>query len=258
MNDTLVGWGQRAHRGCAGLPGAPKLHSMDTRFSLFLIGLAALLAALTWGTSDAGPCSLPIAVAATTGKEATSCAEFWLNRYQTLLSAALAFATAIVAAALLWEQLRANRLQANAALGNLEPEFSIDWAFNIGSSEGQLDDAILRIQNLNRAPITLRRVRLVRPIAAMALHEPEDARGSSPPISVQKISESDVRLNRWIPGRDPAGGAAIEVIQIVLGEEGDPSRSGTEEEVTLAIEYRLHGGTVDLRHVEVTGLVRRR
>lgn len=231
---------------------------MDTRFSLFLVGLFALLVALTWGTSDAGPCSLPIAVSAMAGDQATTCLEFWLNRYQTLLSAALAFATAALAAALLWEQLRANRLQADAALGNIPPEFSIDWALNIGSSEGQLDDAILRIQNFNRAPITLRRVRLVRPVAAMALHEPEDARGASPEISVEKISECDVRLNRWIPGRDPAGGAAIEVIQIVLGEEGDPSRSGMEEEVTLAIEYRLHGSTVDVRQVEVTGLVRRR
>jgi len=208
---------------------------MDTRFSLFLVGLFVLLAALTWGTSDTGPCSLPIAVAATTGKEATTCVEFWANRYQTLASALLAFATAALAAALLWKQLKANQLQADAALGNVTPEFSIDWSFSMGASEGELDYALLRIQNHNSAPITLRRVRLIRPVAAIALHEPEDARGKSPVIKVEKVSDIEVRLSRWIPGRDPAGGATTEVIRIVLGEEGDPSRSGAEEEVTLAI-----------------------
>lgn len=231
---------------------------MDTRFSLFLIGLAALLAALTWGTSDIGPCSLPIAVAAMTGDQATTCTEFWLNRYQTLLSAALAFATAALAAALLWKQLRANRLQADAALGNIDPEFSVDWDFNIGSSEGELDDAILRVQNWNRRPISLRRILLVRPEAAILLQEFEAVRGVSPNIGVDQISDAEVAFNRWIPGRDPAGGAAIVFLRIVMGEQGDRSRSGTEEEITLRIDYRLHGSTVDLRQVEVTGLVRRR
>lgn len=231
---------------------------MDTRFSLFLVALFGLLAAFTWGPADTGPCSLPIAVAAVTGDQATTCLEFWANRYQTLLSAALAFATAALAAALLWKQLKANRLQADAALGNVDAEFSVDWTYCMGASEGELDDAVLRIQNHNRRPISLRRIELVRPAAAMLLQEFQPVRGVSSDISAEWLANNAFAINRWISGRDPAGGAAVDIIRIVMGDEGDMSRSGIEEEVTLRIDYRLHGGTVDLRQVEVTGLVRRR
>ncbi|WP_162596327.1 hypothetical protein [Methylobacterium sp. 17Sr1-1] len=43
------------------------------------------------------------------------CIEFWLNRYQALASALLAFGVAAVAAYLVWGQLKANQIQARAA-----------------------------------------------------------------------------------------------------------------------------------------------
>ncbi|GAA0267612.1 hypothetical protein GCM10008965_39560 [Methylorubrum aminovorans] len=62
--------------------------------------MLALLLGFTWGTSQTGLCSSEYVLAVLkerTKDGALNCFEFWFNRYQTLVAAALAFATAAVA-----------------------------------------------------------------------------------------------------------------------------------------------------------------
>ncbi|MFC6792738.1 hypothetical protein ACFQE0_26160 [Methylobacterium komagatae] len=70
---------------------------MDWRFSSFLIFLFALLFAVPWATSDTGLCGIAIAQKAMTGEDATTCFEFWLNRYQTLVGTLIALSAALLA-----------------------------------------------------------------------------------------------------------------------------------------------------------------
>ncbi|MGU3467543.1 hypothetical protein ACLBXO_22105 [Methylobacterium sp. C33D] len=69
---------------------------MDWRFSTFLLFLFALLVGVPWATSEAGLCGLAIVTKATSGAEATTCFEFWLNRYQTMLAVIAAVVTAVI------------------------------------------------------------------------------------------------------------------------------------------------------------------
>ncbi|QGY01492.1 hypothetical protein MMSR116_05930 [Methylobacterium mesophilicum SR1.6/6] len=203
-------------------------------------------------------CDLTFVQKAITDGQAAGCVEFWLNRYQTLLSGILALASAIIAAILLQRQVAANRLQVAAATGDLDPDFFLEWDTSFDGSAGDLEDGILRIQNYNRRPISLRRIQIISPRAGFIPAEFEIGKGGAKGIRVDQIDGSTFAFNRWIQGRDPVGGAVIDVIRLMITDEGDPDLSGTDQEVRVRVDYQLLGNPTEARQVDVRGLIRRR
>lgn len=72
-------------------------HHMDWRFSTFILFLLAMLIGIPWATSETGICSSKFVLDVLkqeTKDGALNCFEFWFNRYQTLLGAAVALGAA--------------------------------------------------------------------------------------------------------------------------------------------------------------------
>jgi hypothetical protein len=203
-------------------------------------------------------CDLVVVQRAIAEGQAAGCAEFWLNRYQTLLSGLLALASAIIAAILLQRQLAANRLQVAAATGDLDPDFFLEWDTSFDGSAGDLEDGILRIQNYNRRPISLRKIQVVSPRAGFIPAEFEIGKDGAKGIRVEQIDGSTFVFNRWIQGRDPVGGAVADVLRLMITDGGDPALSGTDQPVHVRVDYHLLGNPTEARQVDVHGLIRRR
>jgi hypothetical protein len=80
---------------------------------------ALVLFAVIYGLAHMPWCDLPIARAAATGDQATTCAEFWINRYQSAIAAIVTVLATLVAAVFtarfVWRQTLENRRQSDAA-----------------------------------------------------------------------------------------------------------------------------------------------
>ena len=70
----------------------------------------------SWLMMDKLICPLPAYIWDKDYKSAPPCLEFWINRYQTVLAAAIAFVTAVIAARPVYHQLREQRRQSNRIL----------------------------------------------------------------------------------------------------------------------------------------------
>ncbi|MCJ2115943.1 hypothetical protein MKK65_04935 [Methylobacterium sp. J-001] len=234
---------------------------MDWRFSTFLLMLLAMLIWFSIAPINETMCSSEYVLGVLrdhTKDSALNCFDFWLNRYQTLLSGVLALASAIIAAILLQRQLTANRMQVAAAIGDLDPDFFLEWDTSFDGGSGDLEDGILRIQNYNRRPISLRRIEMMCPRAAFIPAELNIGSEGARKLRVEQIDGSTFAFNRWIEGRDPVGGAVVDVLRLMIVDYGEPALSGTDQEVHVRIDYHLLGNPTEARRVDVHGLIRRR
>lgn len=73
---------------------------------------ASILAIAVWSTISPGLCDNEMLTSAVATHQAAWCAEFWLNRYQTLIAAMMALLVAIVTGVLLYRQWVEARAQA--------------------------------------------------------------------------------------------------------------------------------------------------
>jgi hypothetical protein len=222
--------------------------------------VALLILALETGAMDL--CG-PSKAAVTPGAEAPALcyAEFWLNRYQTLIAAVVALGAAVYAGLPAWRQLRATEQQLAALMGDLPPDMWVDWEIEAGSGPGQLENAVLTIVNRNRRALRVRCVRLLKPRGVpFSLYE------WKPPHIPKKDPLRDESLDgaTWdgdylVPGRDEGGaGPRAASLLAMFGDHADEGKAGADEMVRFQVEFDLLGSTIQRHKTEVSGEVRRR
>ncbi|WP_196773955.1 hypothetical protein [Methylorubrum extorquens] len=87
---------------------------MDIRFSSFVLGMFGFLFFWSWATSTEGFCGIEY-INNLAHKEGTNCLEFFINRYQTLITGILALTAAIITALVYYYQLKEMQKQSKLA-----------------------------------------------------------------------------------------------------------------------------------------------
>jgi hypothetical protein len=133
---------------------------------LFGAVMIAVLLGIIWSTAEPGLCGIPIAAAALRDNQATWCFEFWLNRYQQLITGMLSLAAAILAALFVWKQIKTAEEQLKITAGFIEPEF---WLtpdpdeYTDNDAVGKIVNHLLSCANQNRSTIELISIKLIEP-----------------------------------------------------------------------------------------------
>lgn len=132
---------------------------MDLRFVAFVVGMFALLLGWTWAT-DVGGCSLPMVRKATdviNNPEATTCLEFWINRYQTLIGAITSIGAAIYAAYWVSKQIRRTDKQIALTRAQLSGDFTSVLRNRIENAKIAIKDIQDHIKEIDRHYTGIRR-----------------------------------------------------------------------------------------------------
>jgi hypothetical protein len=237
------------------------MSSFGRRLAVLAAVLPLALIALAIETGNIDLCSPAEAAGPLKPGDPAACfIEFWLNRYQTMISAFVALFAAFVAANPSWRQLA-------VLTGDVPPDFWVDWSLEPGSGEGQLENALLKVLNRNRRAMRIRRIRLVEPLEipiwifepAPGLHRHDERRQIPGTNADPGTGPRTWNIDYHVPGRDAGGSDRPEATLIVMfGDEADRTRAGQSERVRFEIEYDLHGSSVERHRTEVSGFVRRR
>ncbi len=176
--------------------------------------------------------------------------------------AGLALGVSLMAAAFTRVQAVHARRQADAATGELPPDFSLSWQTSFASIPGELEDALLRIANWNRRPIQVRRIKLLEPAGASISVFDLASTPSRDAIQGREPDSSTLEFDYAVPGRNPSGDAPLARFSIMIGEDtSSPARMGSdggEEIVRVAVDYDLLGTKTKRSSVVVEGYVSRR
>jgi hypothetical protein len=150
--------------------------------------------------------------AAVKGNEAAGCFDFWLARYQTITTGALSLAAAILAASMLWRQIKVSESQANVMAGLIEPDF---WAVPISGMIKLYDHPELcgfevHCINHGRRIIELTAIAIVRPAIASC-----DVRWGGVRL-VDEQDDGSMKLRIRIPGSRPSAPEATEFGELMV------------------------------------------
>lgn len=178
----------------------------------------------------------------------------FIKDYQGLVAGLLAIGAARIAAKPVWEQLKELRKQHAAVLGDLEPDMSLEWKYDLGASRGELHQIVLIVVNRHRLAIRLKCFELLLDSAASLLVQEEKSgetlrhgdgnRGDKP------IFTCDYR----VPGRDVKDNV---VCLELLFEERAPGEPGTESKVGVLVTYELQSNEPQRKTMRVSGYIRR-
>lgn len=107
-----------------------KLGSISFNTIGWIVGLAALIAAVCFGWWMRRQCYVPVSPFAIKSTDPVECFELWFYRYQTLLAGVLALIAALVASLPVKRQLREMSRQTAASATAILERSKRKWEFN--------------------------------------------------------------------------------------------------------------------------------
>ena len=202
------------------------------------IALALLFLFAGWAASPIG-CELRASIGSS--GTATSCLEFWLNRYQTLIAGIFALIGAGAAAYVVSAQTRVAQMQLRTMSGDVDPDFILFAPRSMISDQHQSQsDFCLRIANQNRRPIVLETIGVIDPKDVNIILQ------DAPGLRRKSVSPDQLTwfVSLMIEGTRPA--AALVASADIFGifaknrddHDGDPV-----PKVTLEIGYMICDGS---------------
>jgi hypothetical protein len=208
---------------------------MEWRVSVFILALFAFAFGLTWATSDVGLCAAGSVYEALKTSGGPNCAEFWLNRYQALIGAAVTFGAAVIAYVAVQQQVRVARRQLDAATGNVDPQFLLEKG-------NAFDEFTILVFNLNRMPIFIDRITLTTNDQAIT-----DAEYKTGPGYFRKLgqlqSEQHLLTTLRLPGTAPSAAetsfAEIRLGTTMYGRRIEAVHTGEVAEARFTLIYRV-------------------
>ncbi len=172
-------------------------------------------------------------------KDAAGCAEFWLNRYQTLIGAVVAVCAALYAGywvkrqlAATGEQIKLQREQNEIVRGLEQPSF---WLETKGDGEMISPEVLLFCENWNRHPVEIVDTVCVEPM-----------RCAQDVIIVARQGNGDGRVIR---GTNPRSEVVSREIYIVCFGLPEPAWGDC---ISLEVSYRIAGSQSEVRRVKVS------
>lgn len=174
--------------------------------------------------------------------EATSCFDFWLNRYQTLIGAIVAVAAAGAAWLAVLKQVDVARQQIKVMTGDLDPDFFIRQV--IYGKHSTVINTVLTAVNLNRRDLNIRCVEVVAPPSARGVLGRRDGERNMH----RMFAGHDNRIfyiESRVPGTHPTASEANKAefdLGLVVAEEERPNvDSRVAVRLIVRLQYEIVG-----------------
>lgn len=174
-----------------------------------------------------------------------ACAEFWINRYQTLVGAIVAVGAAYVAWVAVRKQIEVGRAQIAIALGDIEPEMWIQHEKGKTFSGTQL--VSLHILNNNRRPLQIDGLELIGPTSALMTVNDATNGSNVVPVGAGAIARQHrfrLRMHGTRPSA-PEVSRKLFLLNIATMGQNDAGTQIIRREIALVrLHYTVLGGDI--------------